>query len=130
MIWSACSGATIIPTDPVITPVSRRMRLANGVWYPGPTGILAWRALPPEEQSTTSTPRLFNWAARWTDSSIPKPPSTHSDAEIRTKRGRSAGQVWRIAVVTSRSRRARFSNEPPYWSSRVLLRGERNSCSR
>ena len=34
------------------------------------------------------------------------------------------------AFVTSMTNRARFYGQPPYWSSRTLAAGERNSCRR
>ena len=59
-----------------------------------------------------------------------QPVSAQSVAETRTKSGFASGQAARTSVAMRSSRRARFSKEPPYSSSRRLEAGERNSCSR
>src|ERR1700730_2144892 len=46
------------------------------------------------------------------------PPSTQSVAEMRTNNGAPFGHEDRTAATTSRHNRVRFSNDPPYASSR------------
>src|SRR5688500_4927256 len=85
--------------DPAPAPVkmsaSFRTRSASGTWYPGPSGILAWAMLPPDEQSTKSTPSGFNAFASSTDWSMSHPPSTQSVAERRINNGSSCGHASR-----------------------------------
>ena len=47
-----------------------------------------------------------------------QPPSAQSVAEIRTNSGSRSGQTARTASTTSRHRRMRLSNDPPYSSVR------------
>ncbi len=77
-----------------------------------------------------STPTAFNCFASSTDCSMSQPPSTQSVAEIRTNSGTSSGIWLRSLVATYRSKRILFSRLPPYWSSRWLVSGDRNWCSR
>ena len=55
---------------------------------------------------------------------------TQSAADTRVHTGLSAGKAARTASNTSSGKRMRFSRLPPYSSSRRLVSGDRNSCSR
>src|SRR5215470_17881587 len=89
-----------------------------------------WGTLPPEEQSTRSTPSDPTALARSTESSTVHPPSTQSVDEMRRNSGYFSGQTFLTAVITSESRRMRLAKAPPYWSERRLLSGERKECNR
>ena len=77
-----------------------------------------------------STPRSFSCRASSIDCSMSQPPSAQSVQEMRTNRGQRSGRSARTARTVSRRNRVRFSNEPPYWSVRWLLSGDRNSWNR
>ena len=83
-------------------------------------------AVPPDDTSIKSTPSILKRRANSTVSSGFQPSSTQSVAETRTNSGNSCGHTPRTASVTCSTRRMRFSKEPPYWSRRWLLKGERN----
>src|SRR5450830_417743 len=70
----------------------------------------------PDEQSIRSAPAALNNLAISTASSGVIPPSTQSCAEIRTEIGLLSGHTARIAEKTSKGKRQRFSNVPPYSS--------------
>ena len=107
------------PTAPVAIPASRRTASANGTWKPGPAGIFACGKVPPEEQSSRSTPRVLRSFASATVCGRSQPPdSAQSVADTRTHNGNRSGQTARTASITSNKGRLRFSNGPPYRSVR------------
>ena len=87
--------------------------------------------MPPEEQSTTSTPLAFSSFAKTT-------PCLRCASRLRRRRWTrcarraacDAGHALRTARTTSSGKRMRFSTAPPYWSVRRLESGERKVCSR
>src|SRR2546428_4256379 len=90
-------------------------------------GILASATLPPEEQSTKSTPSVRRLRANSTACSISQPPSTQSVDEMRINSGNRSGQKRRTLPTTSRTIRVRFSKEPPYRSERRVAKRERET---
>ena len=90
---------------------------------PGRPGSARRARVPPDEQSTRSTPSSASRRASATDCSTSQPPSAQSVAEIRTNSGSSPGHARAPRSATSSSSRMRLSNEPPY--SSVAAVGER-----
>jgi hypothetical protein len=109
-IWSACSGAVIMPTAPV--------------------GIFAFGTLPPLEQWIRSTPSDFNFCASVTESSPVQPPSVQVGRGDAREELIFSGQTRRTASAVSQRNRLRLAREPPYSSARWLLSGERKLCSK
>jgi hypothetical protein len=131
---SACGPSSISPTAMVIMPASRLICSAYGTWKPGPRypveAVAPAAALPPDEQSMTSTPRAFSLRASTAESSISQPPSKPSTEDMRTNSGLSSGHTGRTASVSSSRKRILFSRLPPYSSVRRLDKGDRNCCAR
>ena len=75
-------------------------------------------------------PRASSARARATLCARSQPPSTQSVAEMRTPTATDDGTAARTASNTRNTSRIRFSRLPPYASSRALLSGDRNWCSR
>src|SRR6185369_10150083 len=129
---SACCAVRMSPTAMVAMPASFLTLSEKGNWNPG-TRLIRVRVaavaepwIPPEEQSTTSTPSFFSPFANASVSSMLQPPSTSSIDEQRTKSGLESGHALRTSATTCSGKRMRPSSEPPYSSCRVLESGERN----
>jgi len=70
--------------------------------------------MPPEEQSTTSTPRALSARASSIESSIRQTsPPTLSTDEMRKKSGLCVGHAARTASTTSSAKRMRAARSPP-----------------
>src|SRR4029450_4776730 len=105
-------------------PASRFTRAAIGTLYPGSVGLRMSAATPPDEMQIKSIPSPFSALAIVTASSGGSPPSLQSLPVVRAPSGIVLGTTARTARAIDNGKRMRFSNEPPYWSVRLLEIGD------
>ena len=125
-ICSACTGSVIMP--------HRAAGDAGLLLHPfGELGLVArsYRDFPHSPRYRRKTRRSGPRPGPSGAGPVPRsrrgsshPPQSVADS--RTNNGNSSGQALRTAAVTCRSRRMRFSKQPPYWSRRWFDSGERN----
>jgi hypothetical protein len=87
-------------------------------------------ALPPDDTQMKSMPSAFNSLAIATASSGVRPPSRQSLPVMRAPSATCLGTTARTARATDSGNFMRFSNEPPYWSVRLLDSDDMKPCIR
>ena len=85
---------------------------------------------PPDEMQMKSMPSPLSALAIATASSAVSPPSRQSLPVMRAPSGTPFGTTARTARAIDSGKRRRFSNEPPYWSVRLLEIGDMKPCAR
>lgn len=108
----------------------RSMLTACGVNMGAMTWSVGLLAYMPFEQLMASKPTSSRWRHSCRVSAMVRPPGTRSSLETRTMMGKSSPTRSRIETMISSTMRTRFAKQPPYWSTRRLMAGERNSASK
>ncbi len=114
-------------------PAPSRTAFAYGTRYPG-SGRTDARpegpTIPPDEQSTRSTPACFSPRASSIVSSSVTPPSMPSTTDVRYSNGIPDGITARTASATASGKRIRDCRSPPHSSSLWLAIGEKKLFTR